>query len=48
MRVACLRLLWKLKEPRSAEPGDVLRGASQEWPLKLLLYPVELYRRLIG
>jgi len=48
MRAACLRLLWKLKEPRSAEPGDVLRGASQEWPLKLLLYPVELYRRLIG
>lgn len=46
LRVACIPLAAAVKEPASsASPGPILMLLRSVWPMRMLLFPVGLYRR---
>ena len=50
MRMACWPLVRRIREASSSASSEVLQElihtVSAEWPLRFLMFPVNLYRRL--
>jgi MFS family permease len=46
LRLACVPLALRIREPKSAPPLTVLAAIVGVWPLRLRSLPVKLYRRL--
>ena len=46
LRVMCIPLALRIREPRSGRPLAVLSAVANVWPLRLVLLPVRLYRRI--
>jgi hypothetical protein len=46
LRIMCIPLALRIREPRSARPLAVLSAVANVWPLRLMLLPVRLYRRI--
>lgn len=44
LRLACIPLVRRIREPRSSHTATVLTEMHGEWPLRMLLFPVGLYR----
>lgn len=44
MRLACIFLAYRVREPRAAGPEKLLYLLSATWPMRFLLFPVGLYR----
>ncbi|MGQ9661895.1 MAG: MFS transporter [Kiritimatiellia bacterium] len=45
LRAACIPLAIRLKEPASSRTATLLAHLRREWPLRIVTYPFELYRR---
>ena len=45
MRLACIALAFRVREPRAAAPERVLYALRGTWPMRFLMFPVGLYRR---
>jgi MFS family permease len=45
-RVLCIPLVFRIREPQSTHSMMVLQELLDEWPLRVLRFPVGLYRRL--
>ena len=48
MRLACIPLAFRVHEPTSTAPEKLLYLLRGTWPMRFLLFPVGLYRRLGG
>jgi hypothetical protein len=46
MRAACIVLAYRVREPGSSAPEDVLDELGDSWAVRFLLFPAGLYRRL--
>jgi predicted MFS family arabinose efflux permease len=46
MRVACYPMLSHIREPASRSMEEAVLGMQATWPMRLLLFPLDLYRRL--
>jgi len=46
MRLACIALAYRVKEPAAAPPEKLLHVLRGTWPMRFLLFPVGMYRRL--
>ena len=46
LRVLCIPLSFAVREPASKPPAEVLSYIMGQWPYRVLLFPVGLYRRL--
>ena len=48
LRVLCIPLALRIKEPESDEPIEVLAAIIEDWPSRLVSFPTYLFRRLTG
>ena len=48
MRLACIWLVFRVKEPKSTSTEKLLNVLLDVWPMNVLLFPVGLYRRIGG
>ncbi|MBN1670379.1 MAG: MFS transporter [Kiritimatiellae bacterium] len=46
MRLACISLAFRVREPKSDSPEKLLHVLRATWPMRFLLFPVGMYRRL--
>ena len=46
MRLACIALARRVREPKAATPEKLLHVMSGTWPMRFLLFPVGMYRRM--
>ena len=46
MRLACIALAYRVREPKAATPEKLLHVLRGTWPMRFLLFPVGMYRRL--
>ncbi|MBN1558042.1 MAG: MFS transporter [Lentisphaerae bacterium] len=46
LRLGCIALVRRVREPEAAAPEKVLYVLRGTWPMRFLLFPVGLYRRL--
>jgi MFS family permease len=47
LRLICVKLAARIREPASSPTGEVLGELLDQWPPRLLTYPYTLYRRLL-
>ncbi|MCM8768648.1 MAG: MFS transporter [Candidatus Omnitrophica bacterium] len=47
-RVFCVSLALAIKEPTSASPVTVINYLMGQWPMRMLMFPVGLYRKFFG
>lgn len=45
LRLACIPLAVAIREPKSARTGTVLNYMRGRWPMRMMVFPVGLYRR---
>lgn len=48
MRILCVPLAAAIREPSSRPPAEVIAHLAGQWPLRMLVFPVGLYRRWRG
>jgi len=46
MRLGCIALAYRVHEPKAAAPDHLLYLLRGRWPMRFLLFPVGMYRRL--
>ena len=46
MRLGCIALAHRVHEPKAAAPDQLLHVLRGSWPMRFLLFPVGMYRRL--
>jgi hypothetical protein len=46
MRLACIWLVFRVKEPRSTSTEKLLNVLLDVWPMNILLFPVGIYRKI--
>jgi MFS family permease len=46
MRVACISLAYRVREPKAGSTEKVLNVIRGTWPMRFILFPVGMYRRL--
>jgi MFS family permease len=46
MRLGCIYLAYRVREPKAATPEKLLYVLRGAWPMRFLLFPVGLYRRI--
>lgn len=46
MRLGCVYLAYRIKEPRAATPEKLLHVLYGVWPMRFILFPIGMYRRL--
>lgn len=46
MRLGCIALAYRVHEPKAAAPDKLLYLLRGRWPMRFLLFPVGMYRRL--
>ena len=46
MRLGCIALAYRVREPKAAAPDKLLHVLRGTWPMRFLLFPVGMYRRL--
>ncbi|HPP11760.1 MAG TPA: YbfB/YjiJ family MFS transporter, partial [bacterium] len=47
-RLLCIPLAAAIHEPSSASPSTVINYLMGQWPMRMLMFPVGLYRRFFG
>lgn len=46
MRLGCIALAFRVREPKAAPPDKLLYLLCGAWPMRFLMFPVGMYRRL--